>query len=138
MGESGAGKVDDRQGVLGTLPRAMIVTGGEILLDGEDLLDLTPTQRRQRDRRENRALIPQDPLTALNPSRRVGAQITNRLVDILGWSKSARPDTARWSLLGEVQINDPERVMLRLSARIVRRHASASADRQQRSPPNRG
>ena len=34
------------------------------------------------------ALIPQDPLTALNPSHRIGPQITDRLVDILGWTRT--------------------------------------------------
>ena len=110
VGESGAGKSMIGKAVLGTLPRAIIATGGEIILDGENLQDLTPTQRRQVIGAKT-ALIPQDPLTALNPSRRVGAQITNRLVDILGWSKSAAQHRAL-ELLGEVQINDPERVML--------------------------
>ena len=110
VGESGAGKSMIGKAVLGTLPRAIIATGGEIILDGENLQDLTPTQRRQVIGAKT-ALIPQDPLTALNPSRRVGAQITNRLVDILGWSKSAAQHRAL-DLLGEVQINDPERVML--------------------------
>ena len=73
--ESGAGKSMIGKAVLGTLPRAIIATGGEIILDGENLQDLTPTQRRQVIGAKT-ALIPQDPLTALNPSRRVGAQIT--------------------------------------------------------------
>jgi peptide/nickel transport system ATP-binding protein len=56
------------------------------------------------------ALIPQDPLTALNPSRRIGPQITNRLVDILRWSRRDAQTRAR-DLLAEVQISDPDRVM---------------------------
>ena len=55
-------------------------------------------------------MIPQDPLTALNPSRRIGPQITRRLVDILGWGR--RDAEARaLALLEEVHIPDPSRVM---------------------------
>ena len=66
VGESGAGKSMIGKAVLGTLPRAIIATGGEIILDGENLQDLTPTQRLQVIGAKT-ALIPQDPLTALNP-----------------------------------------------------------------------
>jgi len=110
VGESGAGKSMIGKAVLGTLPLAIAATGGEIILDGVDLQSLLPKQRRQIIGAKT-ALIPQDPLTALNPSRRVGAQITNRLVDILGWRK-AEAEHRALDLIGEVQIEDPERVML--------------------------
>lgn len=109
VGESGAGKSMIGKAVLGILPRAAKLTGGEILLDGEDLLTLPPKQRRQKIGAKV-ALIPQDPLTALNPSRRVGHQITDRLVDILGWKRQEAEDRAA-ELLNEVHIQSPERVM---------------------------
>lgn len=109
VGESGAGKSMIGKAVLGTLPRALSVTGGEILLDGVDLLSLPPRERRRRIGAQA-ALIPQDPLTALNPVRRVGPQITRRLVDILGWSK-ADAQARALDLLEEVHIPDPARVM---------------------------
>ncbi|RMD93959.1 MAG: ATP-binding cassette domain-containing protein, partial [Alphaproteobacteria bacterium] len=84
VGESGAGKSMIGKAILGILPRAAEVAEGQILLDGEDLLSLPPARRRRRIG-AMAALIPQDPLTALNPVRRVGPQITGRLVDILGW-----------------------------------------------------
>ena len=87
VGESGAGKSMIGKAVLGTLPLAIAATGGEIILDGVDLQGMLAKPRRQIIGAKT-ALIPQDPLTAMNPSRRVGAQITNRLVDILGWNKS--------------------------------------------------
>ncbi|WP_428670523.1 ATP-binding cassette domain-containing protein, partial [Roseibium sp.] len=86
VGESGAGKSMIGKAVLGILPRAAKLTGGEIILDGEDLQALSPKARRQRIGAKA-ALIPQDPLTALNPSRRIGPQITDRLVEILGWKR---------------------------------------------------
>jgi peptide/nickel transport system ATP-binding protein len=109
VGESGAGKSMIGKAVLGILPKAAKLTGGRILLDGEDLQTLSQKARRQRIG-ARAALIPQDPLTALNPSRRVGPQITDRLVDILGWK---RPDAEKRALelLEEVHIQSPERVM---------------------------
>ena len=109
VGESGAGKSMIGKAVLGTLPRALQVTRGEIWLDGVDLLSLPASERRKRIG-ASAALIPQDPLTALNPTRRIGPQITRRLVDILGWSRSDAEARAL-HLLEEVQIPDPARVM---------------------------
>lgn len=109
VGESGAGKSMIGKAVLGILPRAVEVLSGEILLEGTDLLRLAPADRRRRIG-ATCALIPQDPLTALNPSRRIGPQMTDRLVDILGWSRTKAQDRAR-DLLAEVQITDPDRVL---------------------------
>jgi len=109
VGESGAGKSMIGKAILGILPRAIEIVSGEILLGGEDLLRLPARARRARIGRLA-ALIPQDPLTALNPSRRVGPQVTDRLVDILGWSR--RDAQARaLELLAQVRIEAPERVM---------------------------
>ena len=109
VGESGAGKSMIGKAILGILPMAVEVVEGEIWLDGVDLLTLPPAVRRSRIG-ASCALIPQDPLTALNPSRRIGPQITDRLVDILGWSR-AKADARAVELLGEVQIPDPGRVL---------------------------
>ena len=109
VGESGAGKSMIGKAVLGTLPHAIEITGGEIWLDGENLLTLPSREWRKRIG-ARAALIPQDPLTALNPSRRIGPQITDRLRDILGWTKTDALNRAL-TLLEEVHIPDPERVM---------------------------
>ena len=109
VGESGAGKSMIGKAVLGILPSSIEITHGTIELDGVDLLSRPPAERRRRIG-ASAALIPQDPLTALNPSRRIGPQITNRLVDILGWSRAEAEARAR-ALLAEVQIPDPDRVM---------------------------
>jgi len=109
VGESGAGKSMIGKAVLGILPKAVEIVGGEILLDGVDLLRLPPKERRTRIG-ASCALIPQDPLTALNPSRRIAPQITDRLVDILGWDRARALSRAR-DLLAEVHIPDPDRVL---------------------------
>jgi len=109
VGESGAGKSMIGKAVLGILPPSVEITEGEIFVGGTDLLRLPPRESRRRIG-ASCALIPQDPLTALNPSHRIGPQITNRLVDILGWTRSAAEARAR-DLLAEVQIADPARVL---------------------------
>ncbi|MES2968165.1 MAG: ABC transporter ATP-binding protein [Pseudomonadota bacterium] len=109
VGESGAGKSMIGKAILGILPRSVEVVSGQIVLDGVDLLTLPPMLRRKRVGALC-ALIPQDPLTALNPSRRIGPQITDRLVDILGWART-RADARARDLLAEVQIADPDRVL---------------------------
>jgi peptide/nickel transport system ATP-binding protein len=54
-------------------------------------------------------LIPQDPLTALNPSKRIEVQMTDRLTKILGLTGAAARARAL-GLLEEVHIQDPARV----------------------------
>jgi peptide/nickel transport system ATP-binding protein len=109
VGESGAGKTMIGKAVLGVLPPSVRIVEGDMLLEGEDLGEL-PSKARRTLIGARTALIPQDPLTALNPSRRIGPQMTDRLVRILGWS-GQRADTRIRQLLEEVQIRDPDRVL---------------------------
>jgi len=73
-GESGAGKSMVSRTVLGINPVGTQVVGGEIGFLGMDWLRLAPAQRRQHLGRDV-ALIPQDPLTALNPGHPIGQQV---------------------------------------------------------------
>ncbi|MBZ9820147.1 ABC transporter ATP-binding protein [Mesorhizobium sp. CA4] len=109
VGESGAGKTMIGKAVLGVLPKSVRIVEGEMLIEGEDLGRLDPKARRTLIGART-ALIPQDPLTALNPSRRIGPQMTDRLVRILGWSTETADQRIR-QLLDEVQIRDSERVL---------------------------
>ncbi len=109
VGESGAGKSMIGKAVMGLLPPSVRIAAGAIRLDGQDLLAMAPRDRR-RTTGARLAVIPQDPQTALNPSRRIGGQITDRLVRILGWPK-ARADARAAELLEEVSIRDPGRVL---------------------------
>ena len=109
VGESGAGKSMIGKAILGILPSALKIDEGEISFQGKDLLTLKSNELRKTIG-ANAALIPQDPLTALNPSHRVGPQITNRLVDILGWKRNDAISRT-YDLLDEVQIPDAERVI---------------------------
>ncbi|CCV16327.1 ABC transporter ATP-binding protein [Mesorhizobium sp. STM 4661] len=109
VGESGAGKTMIGKAVLGVLPLSVRIVEGDMLLEGENLGRLSPKARRTLIGTRT-ALIPQDPLTALNPSRRIGPQMTDRLVRILGWN-GERADQRIRQLLEEVQIRDPDRVL---------------------------
>ena len=110
VGESGAGKSAIAKAVLGILPAAIEITDGEILFDGEDLLKLSPQRIRQL-LGVRIALIPQDPLTSLNPSRRIGVQLTDGLRLRAGLSNVVA-NTRALALLNDVQIRDPQRVLM--------------------------
>jgi peptide/nickel transport system ATP-binding protein len=74
VGESGSGKSVIAQAVMGLLAPALRVTGGAILLDGEDVL--RADQSRLRELRCTRmSMIFQEPMTALNPVLRCGEQV---------------------------------------------------------------
>lgn len=78
VGESGSGKTVAALSVLGLVPHPGVVEGGEALLHGRDLLDLT--DRAWRDVRGRQvAMIFQDPLTSLNPVLTIGRQMTEIL-----------------------------------------------------------
>jgi peptide/nickel transport system ATP-binding protein len=110
VGESGAGKSMIGKAVLGVLPPAVRIVEGTIRLKDTDLGSLGAKARRAFIGART-ALIPQDPLTALNPSRRIGPQVTDRLTKILGWD-AGRAETRIRQVLDEVRIREPDRVML--------------------------
>ncbi|TPW30189.1 ABC transporter ATP-binding protein [Pararhizobium mangrovi] len=111
VGESGAGKSTVGKAILGILPKAIAVTGGTIRFAGEDLLKMRPSRFFSLLGRDI-ALIPQDPMSALNPARRVGAQIADGLRLRRGM-RGAKLREKVLSLLTEVQIADPEAVIAR-------------------------
>ena len=109
VGESGAGKSTIAKALLGILPRTVRVTGGAVDFEGRDLLRL-PQKELSTIMGSEIALIPQDPQTALNPGRRIEAQLTDGLRLKRGTSsKEARRRALK--LLDEVHIRDPERVL---------------------------
>jgi len=75
VGETGAGKTTIAKSILRILPDPpAIVRGGEVLLRGTDLMKLKSSEMRK-VRGKTISMIFQDPMTALNPTRRVGDQI---------------------------------------------------------------
>jgi peptide/nickel transport system ATP-binding protein len=74
VGESGCGKTTTGLSIMRLLPRNGKVAGGQILLEDKDLAQLSEKQM-QSVRGNDLALIPQDPLTSLNPVVKIGRQI---------------------------------------------------------------
>ncbi len=109
VGQSGAGKTSIAKAILGILPRAVTLTGGSIRFDGLELAG-ADTSTLDKLLGTDIALIPQDPLTALNPSRRIGAQLTDALRLKAGFSKHAAMTKAK-SLLEEVHLSDTARIL---------------------------
>jgi peptide/nickel transport system ATP-binding protein len=109
VGESGAGKSMVARAVFGILPKAVDIVEGQVTLADQDLARL-PESTRRLFIGKRAAFIPQDPLTALNPAKRIEQQISDRLIHILGMKK-AEARARALALLAEVKIAEPERVM---------------------------
>ena len=109
VGESGSGKSVTSNALMRLIPQpAGRYEDGQILFEGKDLLKLS--EREMESIRGNEiAMIFQDPMTALNPTMRVGKQIMEViLTHKKGVSKEAAKQRAI-ELLAEVGIPDPER-----------------------------
>ena len=79
VGESGSGKSTSAMAVLGLLPGTGHVVGGSIKLDGQEISGF-----KQKDfdklRGSKMGLVPQDPMSNLNPVWRIGTQVKEALV----------------------------------------------------------
>jgi oligopeptide/dipeptide ABC transporter ATP-binding protein len=74
VGESGCGKTTTGMAIMGLLAGNGRVVGGRILYNDTDLASLSENEMRH-FRGNEIALIPQDPLTSLNPTTRIGRQV---------------------------------------------------------------
>nr|WP_055503839.1 ABC transporter ATP-binding protein [Nonomuraea pusilla] len=88
VGETGSGKSMTGLAVMGMLPAGGRVTRGSIVLDGEELVGLPPARYRA-VRGNDVAMVFQDSMTALNPTRRIGDQVAEPVRLHRGASKRA-------------------------------------------------
>jgi peptide/nickel transport system ATP-binding protein len=109
VGESGCGKTTAAYALMRALPRNGRVVGGSVRVNGEDLLAMSGAEVR-RLRATEISMVYQNPATALNPSIRVGPQVTEAF-ELLGNATDAERRTRE--ILSKVQISDPDRVMRR-------------------------
>jgi oligopeptide/dipeptide ABC transporter ATP-binding protein len=107
VGESGSGKSMTLRSILRVLPPEAQITAGQILLDGTDLVPLGNSQL-NRIRGPKMSMIFQEPMSALNPVMRVGAQIAEGPQVHLGFSRARAAERAL-DLMRRVGIPDPER-----------------------------
>jgi peptide/nickel transport system ATP-binding protein len=74
VGESGSGKTMTGMSVLRLLPPGGAIVGGSITFDGREITGMSPAELR--DLRGNDiAMVFQDPMTSLNPTRTIGSQL---------------------------------------------------------------
>jgi oligopeptide/dipeptide ABC transporter ATP-binding protein len=107
VGESGSGKTMALRSLVGLLPRTARITAGTVEIDGVDVT-AAPEERRRELRGRTVAMIFQEPMTALNPVMRVGAQIAETPLVRLGLSRRAAHERAL-ELMRLVGIPDPRR-----------------------------
>jgi ABC-type dipeptide/oligopeptide/nickel transport system ATPase component/ABC-type dipeptide/oligopeptide/nickel transport system permease subunit len=108
VGESGSGKTQTAFAVLGILPKEALNTGGVIRF-GDDGSDLLANRSRQSSLRGRQiSYVPQEPMSNLDPTFTVGAQLVYGLRAVKSISRQA----ARKEILGllsRVGIRDPQR-----------------------------
>ncbi|MCC5882806.1 MAG: ABC transporter ATP-binding protein [Halomonas sp.] len=109
VGESGSGKSMAANAVMGLLPKGVRATAGEVLFDGQDLLALTEKQHRKL-RGLRIGMIFQEPMTALNPLMRVGAQIAE-VFEAHGKFNNRERQARALALLEEVGIPEPDKAI---------------------------
>ena len=109
VGESGCGKTVTSLSILKLLPNNALIENGTVLFNGDNLIDFS--QDKMRLIRGNKiALIPQDPLTSLNPVYTIGDQICEVIMLHQNVPKSLA-DKRAIEALKQVKIPDPERIL---------------------------
>ena len=107
VGASGSGKSTTAHAVMGLLPGSGRITGGRILLRGEDVTHAGEARLRRLRGREV-GLVPQDPMSNLNPVLRVGRQVAETLVTH-GLANRRAAAARAVEIMGEVGLPEPER-----------------------------
>ncbi len=108
VGESGCGKSTTAYASLRYLPRNGKILSGRVLVDGDDVTNMTSSQL-QHFRATEASMVYQDPAQAMNPSIKIGRQLIESFT-LLGRSRSDAANDALQALR-RVRIADPERVM---------------------------
>ncbi|WP_418281636.1 dipeptide ABC transporter ATP-binding protein [Halorubrum sp. DTA98] len=106
VGESGAGKSVTARSIMQLIGYPGEIVSGSVTFDGRDLLSLSEAEM-QRVRGNEITLIPQDPMTALNPVLTVGQQITETIELHQDVSSSEAREIAI-DAMREVEIPAPE------------------------------
>ena len=107
VGESGSGKSVFTKSFLGMLDQNGSVTGGSIMYHGNDLAKYTTEKEWRTIRGKKIAMVMQDPMTSLNPLKKVGLQIQEAIELHQGLGKAeAKQEAIR--MLDVVGIPNPQ------------------------------
>ena len=107
VGESGSGKSTTARAIIDLLPATGHVTSGSIVFQGEELVGASDKQM-SAIRGRKIGLVPQDPMTNLNPVWTIGQQITEALaVNHIAKGKAAKARACE--LLAEAGMPEPEK-----------------------------
>lgn len=108
VGESGSGKSMTALAVAGLLNRGDIKKSGEILWEGKNLLFVDRSELRNIQGKDI-AIVFQDPLTGLNPVRKIGWQVEEAL-RVHGERDKMKLREAAIKALADVKLPDPEKI----------------------------
>lgn len=108
VGESGSGKTMTVLTLAGLMKENAVIDSGEILLDGVDLLKLDSAKVRAVQGNEI-CMIFQEPMTALNPTMKIGKQVEETLKLHTKLSKEERLKKV-YHALEDVELDDPEKL----------------------------
>jgi peptide/nickel transport system ATP-binding protein len=107
VGESGSGKSTTAMSIMGLLPGGGHVTDGTITFKGEDITHASP-KRFTELRGDSIGLVPQDPMSNLNPVWTIGHHLKEAL-KANGIATGSAAHTRAVELLGEAGLPDAER-----------------------------
>ncbi|MBY3307746.1 ABC transporter ATP-binding protein [Rhizobium laguerreae] len=111
VGESGCGKSTTAMAIMGYLGATGVVAGGSIRFNGKQLVDASAKDLRSIRGRQI-AMVYQDPMSALNPVKTIGAQLAEVPLLHMGASKKDAMAMAE-AMLADVRLPDPGDMMKR-------------------------
>lgn len=102
VGESGCGKSTMAKAILGVIPSPPgKVLGGEVIFQGQDLLQMEENKLNSLIRGRAVTMVPQDPFSSFSPVFTIGTQI----MDIMRWKSSQSSDAGRGNRHGSTNIS---------------------------------
>jgi len=108
VGESGSGKTMSALAICGLLSRHDMEKRGQILFQGKELLTCSRQEMRELQG-DDIAIIFQEPMTSLNPVKKIGWQVEEALRIHTNLTKEERYERAIWALT-EAELPEPEKV----------------------------
>ncbi len=106
IGESGSGKTTIALSVLGYTKPGLEFTGGEVRLDGRDIISMPPEEKQQL-RGKRVAYLAQSAAAAFNPALTIGEQVTESVV-LHGQMNQDEANQRAESLYRALELPDPE------------------------------